>query len=45
MDVRAFMTKYRSILRTRNVSDKSCRENKNMHFMFNNPPPENHAAY
>ena len=24
------------LLRTRNVSDKSCRENQNTHFMFNN---------
>jgi len=23
-------------LRTKNVSDKSCRENQNTHFMFNN---------
>ena len=38
-DVSVFMTKHRSILRMRNVSDKSCRENQNMHFMFNNPPP------
>jgi len=22
----------------KNVSDKSCRENQNTHFMFNNPP-------
>ena len=35
-DVCTFMTKYRWILRMRNVSDKSCRENKNMHFLFNN---------
>ena len=31
----------------RNVSDKSCRENQNTHFVFNNfpPPPENRAVY
>jgi hypothetical protein len=27
------------LLRLRNVSDKSCRENQNTHFMFNNSPP------
>jgi len=30
----------------RNVSDKSCRENQNKHFVFNKhcpPPPENRA--
>jgi hypothetical protein len=33
----------------RNVSDKSCRENQNTHFIFNTPPPapppENRAVY
>jgi hypothetical protein len=33
----------------RNVSDESCRENKNAHFIFKNsplpPPPENHAFF
>ena len=45
-----FMVISRSVhLRMRNVWDKSCRENQNTHFMFNNfplsplPPPENHA--
>ena len=34
------------LLRMRNVSDKSCRENQNIHFVFNNsPPPENRAVY
>ena len=34
--VYAFMIIHRwNILRMRNVSDKSCRENKNTHFMFN----------
>jgi len=33
-------------LRMRNVSDKSCRENQNTHFMFNNLFfPENRAVY
>jgi hypothetical protein len=38
---------YRSILlRMRNVSDKSCRENQNTHFMFKNfLPLENCAVY
>ena len=39
----------RSILRrTRNVADKSCKENQNTHSMFNLPPtpaPENRAFY
>jgi hypothetical protein len=30
----------------RNVSDKSCRENQNAHFVFCiPPPPENRAVY
>jgi hypothetical protein len=30
----------------RNFSDKSCRENQNTYFVFNNPPPpENRAVY
>ena len=29
----------------RNVSDKSCRENQNTHFMFNNLVTENRAVY
>jgi hypothetical protein len=29
----------------RNFSDKSCRENQNTHFMFNNFFSENHAVY
>jgi hypothetical protein len=32
------------LLRMRNVSDKSCRENQNTHFMFHNFF-ENHAIY
>jgi hypothetical protein len=35
------------ILRMRNISDKSCRENQNTRFMYSisPPPPENHAVY
>ena len=33
------------LLRRRYVSDKSCRETQNTHFVFNNPPPENRAVY
>ena len=41
-----FMTLCRWILlRVRNVSDKSCRENQNTHFMFSNFFPENRAVY
>jgi hypothetical protein len=29
----------------RNISDKSCRENQNTHFMFSNFLPENRAVY
>jgi hypothetical protein len=32
------------VLRIRNVSDKSCRENQNAHFMFTNSFPENSAV-
>ena len=32
------------LLRMRNVQDKSCRENRNSHFVFSNPP-ENRAVY
>jgi hypothetical protein len=40
-DLCTFMTIYRWILlRMRNVSDKSCRENQNTHFMFNNVFPK-----
>jgi hypothetical protein len=36
-DMCTFMIISRSVLRRmRNVSDKSCRENQNTHFMFNN---------
>ena len=46
-DLRTFVVISRRILlRIRNVSDESCRENQNPHFMFNNsPPPENRAVY
>jgi hypothetical protein len=36
------------LLRMKNVSDKSCREKRNTHFLFNNVhpiPPKNHAIY
>jgi hypothetical protein len=33
------------LLRIRNVSDKSCRENKSAHFMFSNFFFGNHAIY
>jgi len=33
------------LLRTRNVSDKSCRENHNTHFMSNNCFPKNRAVH
>jgi hypothetical protein len=33
------------LLRMRNVSDKSCRENQNTYFIFNNFFPENRAVY
>jgi len=38
---------YRSVLlRMRNFSDKSCRENQNTHFKFNKFfPPENRVVY
>ena len=33
------------LLRKRNVSDKSCRENRNTHFLFDNFFSENRAVY
>jgi len=33
------------LLRTRNVSDNSCREHQNTHFVFNNFCFENRAVY
>jgi hypothetical protein len=33
------------LLKMRNVSDKSCRENRNTHFMFNNFLSENRAVF
>ena len=33
------------LLRMRNVAGRSCTEYKNIHFVFNNPPPENQAVY
>ena len=43
-----FMIIFHSVLlRMKNVSGKSCRENQNTHFVFGNffPPPENSAVY
>ena len=39
-DTHKFMTISRGILRMRNVSDKSCRENQNTYFVFNNIFPK-----
>jgi hypothetical protein len=33
-----------TLLGKRNISHKSCRENQNTHFMFNNPPPPNKSC-
>ena len=30
-----FLTIYRSVLRMRNISEESCKENQNTHFIFN----------
>jgi len=32
-------------LRMKNISDQNCRENRNIHVMFNNIFPENRAVY
>jgi len=40
-EIFTFMIKYQTVLlTTRNVSDKSCTENQNTHFMFNNVFPK-----
>jgi hypothetical protein len=45
-DVFTFMTICRLfLLRMRNISDKSCRENQNTHFVFSNFFPKNRAIY
>ena len=45
-DLRTFVVISRRILlRIRNVSDESCRENQNPHFMFSNCFPEYRAVY
>jgi len=45
-DVCTFVISLRILLRMKNMSGKSCRENQNTHFMFGNPPtPENLAVY
>jgi hypothetical protein len=35
----------RTFIRTRNASDKICRETQNTHFMFNNDFPKYRAVY
>jgi len=40
-----FITACSFLLIVRNFSDKSCRENKNSHFMFGSSPPENCVVY
>ena len=45
-DMCTFVTISRLILlRIRNVSDKSCTENQNIHFVYSNFFSENHAIY
>ena len=45
-DLRTLTIKYRSIsLRIKNVSDKSCGENLNTHFLLSNFFFENHVVY
>ena len=45
-DLCAFMIVFQWILlRMRNMSDKSCRENQDTYFMFSNLLSENHAIY
>jgi len=46
-DIYTFMAVSRTVLpRMRNISDKSCREDQNTHFVFSNFfPPENRAVY
>jgi hypothetical protein len=39
------ITSHSVLLRMRNVSDKSCRENQNTHFVFSNCFPENRTVY
>jgi hypothetical protein len=40
-----FIITHLVLLRMRNVSDKSCRQNQNTHLMFNNIFSENHFVY
>ena len=45
-DIYTFLIKSRSfLLRMRNVSDESCRENQNTHFVFSNFFYENRGVY
>jgi hypothetical protein len=39
------LTSHSFLLKMRNVSNKSCTENQNTHFVFNNIFPENRAVY
>ena len=36
-DVTTFVTSRRILIKIKNVSDKICRENQNIHFMFGKP--------
>jgi hypothetical protein len=40
-----FITSRRILVGIKNISDKLCRENRNAHFMFNDPFPQNGAFY
>ena len=42
-DVTTFVTSRRILIKIINVSDKICRENQNIHFMFGKPPPKHRA--
>jgi hypothetical protein len=43
---RTFMiTSRRILLRMTNISDKSCRENQNTHFVFSNSPPPKKMSF
>jgi hypothetical protein len=44
-DLCIFMISRSILFRMRNVLDKSCRENQNTHFIFNNVISEHHAVY
>jgi len=44
-DVCTFMISHQSLLRMRNVSNKSCKESQNTRFMFNNSIYDSCAIY